>query len=77
MDENDKRIVAALGGAFERFQKLALMVKEQPKTRRYAESEMKRMLEAMSEQERSELRQALKDAGAWSSRRLYWDGKRM
>lgn len=60
----DERVTKALGTKFEQFQKLALMVKEQPATRRYAESQMARMLEAMSPTERLELRQALLAAGA-------------
>lgn len=66
--EADARIIKFLGPRFAEFQKLALMVKEQPATRAYAESQMKRMLEEMLEAERDGLRQALKDAGAYGRR---------
>lgn len=63
MDSKDQRIVDALGSKFEQFQKLALMAKEQPATRKFAEAEMARLLNTMSQAERVELHKALLAAG--------------
>jgi hypothetical protein len=62
--EADARIVALLGPEFTEFQKLALLVKEQPATRPWASAQMAKLLEAMPPAQRLALRQALRDAGA-------------
>jgi hypothetical protein len=64
----DAAIAALLGPDFPKFQKLALMVKEQPATRPFAEQEMRKVLEAWPIPRRKALGAALIRAGKMKRR---------
>lgn len=63
MNKNDLNVIAAMGDKFAQLQVLAKMVAEQPATRAYAESQMARILESMTPEERVRLRESLRAAG--------------
>lgn len=55
----DDQIRSLLGDRFVQFQKLILMMHEQPATRRYVEGEIARLLDTMLDADRVALRRAL------------------
>jgi len=62
MNAKDTRVVAAMGSHVAELQKLAALVREQPATKKYVAAQIAKILNAMSADERAELRQALKAA---------------
>ena len=65
MKPEDQRVVAAMGSRFAQLQRLAIKAKTHPHTRAHIEREMGVILLGMTPEERTELRRALIEAGAY------------